>query len=297
MQITIISSSQPATLTKHVSRKADGSLDKVSSAHMTKGYAQQVSANSMAKLNALLDALHPNQAIAYGVPSVQEAPIVSEKYLASTPGAITRSDKHFRWPKGGGFMMLDYDPAPDGVSLSRDALLGVLFSVLPAAASCGWLWRPSASGNIYDATTGEELEGLKGQRVYLAVRDVADAPRAGQVLFKRLWLAGHGRIELAANGAQLVRGPVDASVWQPSRLDFAAGAVCAQGLVRNPPPGLAIEGPLLDTRATLPDLTADEERAYAQLVYAAKEFTLAASSAKREQHIHEVAHQQGATPE
>lgn len=297
MKITIVSSTKPSTLTKHISRKQDGTLEKTSSASMTQGRAEVIDVNSMAHLNAVLDQLQPNQATAYGVPANGDAPIVSERYLASTPGAITRSDKFFTWPKGGGFMMLDYDPATDGHAMGRDALLGALFTVLPAAATSGWLWRPSASGNIYDAATGAELSGLKGQRVYVAIKDASDAPRAGAVLFKRLWLAGLGRIELARNGAQLVRGMVDASVWQPSRLDFSAGAVCGPGLERRPPAGLAIEGPQLDTRAALPDLTQAEEQRYAQAVHDAKQATLGASATVREQFIHETARAQGVDPE
>lgn len=295
MKITIVSSTKPATLTKHISLGADGKLAKTSSAHMTQGHAQTADVSSMAALNTLLDGLLPNQAIAYGTPQASDAPIVSEKYLSSTPGAITRSDKFFSWPKGGGFMYLDYDPGAH--VLGRDALIGTLFSVLPAASTCGWLWRPSASGNVFDTSTGEELAGLKGQHIYIAVKDVADVPRAGGVLFKRMWLAGHGRIELAQNGAQLVRGLIDSAVWQPSRLDFAAGAVCAPGLERCPPPGLAVEGGLLDTRAALPDLTTDEERRFAELVHAAKGHTQQASADQREKHIHDVAGQQGVTPD
>jgi predicted P-loop ATPase len=294
MKITLISSTQPATLTKHIALQADGTLSKTSSAHMTKGHAQVADVNSVAAFNGLLDGLQPNQAVAYGVPAVDSAPIVSERYLSSTPGAITRSDKFFSWPKGGGFMYLDYDPGAN--VLGRDALLGALFSVLPAAASCGWLWRPSASGNVFDASTGEELSGLKGQHVYIAVKDVADVPRAGQALFKRVWLAGMGRIELAQNGAMLVRSLIDSAVWQPSRLDFAAGAVCGPGLVRHPPAGLAIEGPQLDTRLTLPDLTPDEEKRYAHMVYDAKQAATPASAQQRETHIHTVAAQQNVDP-
>lgn len=295
MKITIVSSSKPSTLTKHISRGDGGQLNKVSSAHMTQGQATQADINSMAEFNSLLDSLQANQAVAYGVATVASAPLVSEKYLAGTPGAITRSDKHFKWPKGGGVMYLDYDP---GVSvLGRDALLGTLFSVLPAAASCGWLWRPSASGNVFDASTGTELAGLKGQHVYIAVKDAADIPRAGNVLFKRVWLAGHGRIELAQNGAQLVRGLIDSAVWQPSRLDFAAGAVCEPGLERRPPAGLAVEGGLLDTKQALPDLTMDEEKRYAELVHAAKGSTQQASADQRGAHINTVAQQQGVSPD
>ena len=95
------------------------------------------------------------------------------------------------------------------------------------------LWWPSASSHICDAETGEDLTGLRGQRIYLMVREAGDIPRAGAVLVDRFWAAGHGRIAVSAAGAALERCPVDGSVWQPERLDFAAGAVCGEGLVQR----------------------------------------------------------------
>jgi predicted P-loop ATPase len=295
MQITVLSSTQPATLTKHISRGADGALTKTSSAHMTQGRATVCRIRSMKELDQLLDTLQPNQAVAYGVTASNDVAVVSEKYLASTKGAVTRSDKFFSWPTGAGVMYLDYDPAD--VVLGRDELLGALFNILPAAAASNWLWRPSASGNIYDAVTGEELVGLMGQHIYLAVLDASDIKRAGEVLFKRAWLKGYGRIVIAQNGAQLVRSVIDSAVWQPSRLDFAAGAVCGAGLERKPPIGQASEGGLLDTKIAIPDLTPDEERKYLEMVHEAKGRTLNASTKQRGDHIENVALAQGVSPD
>jgi P4 family phage/plasmid primase-like protien len=150
---------------------------------------------------------------------------------------------------------------------------------------------------VYDSATGEELAGIKGQHVYLAVKNASDIKRAGDVLFKRAWLAGLGRIEIAQNGAQLVRGLIDAAVWQPSRLDFAAGAVCGEGIERRPPDGVFSEGGLLDTESVILNLTPDEERQYSEMVHTAKGRTLQASTQQREHHIENVALAQGTNTE
>ena len=65
------------------------------------------------------------------------------------------------------------------------------------------------------------------------VADASDIERAGQVLFDRLWLAGHGYFKVSSAGTLLSRTLVDGSVYQPSRLDFVAGAVCKPPLVQE----------------------------------------------------------------
>lgn len=92
------------------------------------------------------------------------------------------------------------------------------------------------------------------------MQDAADIPRAGAALVARLWLAGLGHIEVSKSGALLERTLVDASVWQPSRLDFAGGAACGSGLEQRRGDPVIIEGSAdaIDSRAALPDLTAEE---------------------------------------
>ena len=103
--------------------------------------------------------------------------------------------------------------------------------------------------------TGEDLTGLRGQRIYLIVQEAGDIPRAGAALVDRLWAAGHGRIAVSVAGTALERCPVDSSVWQPEHLDFAAGAACGEGLVqrRGAPVLIPGSGDIVDTRVALPD--------------------------------------------
>jgi hypothetical protein len=293
MRVSVISSTNPAVLSKQVVRQPDGTLSKISSAHLNLGQVDVVDIQSASGLIRLLDGLHPNQAVAYGVPPVDVAVLTSRKQQPNYPGSITRSDDYFKWPKGPGVMVLDYDPPHGGKSATQAELLNALFSVAPALAGGGWAWRPSASGNIYDQATGQELEGLKGQRLYVLADNAADVPRAGAALHVRLWLAGHGRIELAQNGAQLERSLVDTSMWQPSRLDFAAGAICGPGLERRPAPGLWNDAAPVDTAKWLADPTPAEQAAYRQLVAQAKDATLPASRAQFEAHVGAVAAAEG----
>lgn len=293
MKVSIISSQRPAVLSKQIARGADGALVKTSSAHLSLGHVQVAEVGSMSELARLLDGLMPNQAVAYGAPTQDNATLCSRAQLPNHPGAITRSDDHFRWPKSDGVMVLDYDAPTGAPALSQSQLLQAVFSLAGGAAAGGWCWRPSASGNIYDAATGEELVGLKGQRVYLRVTDPADILRAGQALHARMWLAGYGRIEIAQNGAQLERSLIDTAMWQPSRLDFAAGAVCGAGLVRCPPAAVWNDGPAIDLKACIPPLTSDEQAAYRRRVADAKSATSRESAEQFERHVHTVAAEEG----
>ncbi|WP_144682905.1 hypothetical protein [Desulfobotulus alkaliphilus] len=187
-------------------------------------------------------------------------PVLSKKLFekAGCPeGTITRCAANFQWPEGGGLMMMDYDPPESQGALSQDTLRESLFGVVPGMSEAGLVQWYSASSYIA-LPDGAPYTGAKGQRVWVLVEDANDIPRAGQVLFDRLWLAGHGRIEISKSGSLLERSLVDASVWQPERLDFVAGAYCRDGIRQNRPAPLVLEGGPLNTRQALPDLTSSE---------------------------------------
>lgn len=294
MLVSLITSQSPNVIAKNIDKMPDGTLRKTSTAYMMRGSANIMPIDTLEQFNGLLDQLMPCHALAFGVPSTDNALIVKASDLHKNPGAISRSDKYFAWPKGEGMLFLDYDPDAGEQTMQPQALLDTITTSL---GPCGMLWRPSASGFIYDADTGEELDGLKGQHVYIPVADASDIPRAGAVLFKRLWLAGHGRIVLAQNGAMLVRSLVDGAVWQPSRLDFAAGAVCGPGIVRKPPQGVVAPGAVLDTRKVLPELSAEEDQRYRQLVEKAKNNSAPQSANVREAYIIQRAQAEGVSVE
>ena len=144
---------------------------------------------------------------------------------------------------------------PTGWRFPARSSFGLIRAAAPGLADVAMLWWPSASSHICDAETGQDLTGLRGQRMYLLVREAGDIPRAGAALVDRFWAAGHGRIIVSAAGAALERCPVDGSVWQPERLDFAAGAGCGEGLVQRRGAPVLIPGSseMVDTRIALPD--------------------------------------------
>ncbi|WP_170582943.1 hypothetical protein [Ruegeria arenilitoris] len=118
----------------------------------------------------------------------------------------------------------------------------------------------------------------------MGVEDGTDIPRAADVLLKRLWLHGFGYILISGSGAQLIRATLDPCMYQPSRLDYAAGAVCGEGLEQRRPDAFLIsEGlALADTRRVFPDLTASEEAAYQARVATEVARTRNAALAQRE---------------
>jgi hypothetical protein len=232
IRLAIVSSTVPRTLSKRFKLGPDNTLDKRSGGAVAEGRAEIREVDGLAGLAVLLKGLGPNQALTYGLPAESPTRILSRKAFeaAGRPGdALTRTRSCFAWPEGPGIMMLDHDAQGDD-RLTRDALVALLHEAAPGLASAALLWWPSASSHIHETATGCDLTGLRGQRLYVAVADARDIPRAGQALVDRFWAAGHGRIAVSGAGAALERCPIDASVWQPERLDFAAGAICGAGL-------------------------------------------------------------------
>ena len=239
------------------------------------GEAQRLALGSLVELAALLPQLTPAQALAYGVPAHESARVVTRDALRrvhesarsfgeSTDGVpvIARDREHFQWPAGPGILMLDYDPpdAPDPLSPPR--FREALYEAWPALRVAPHLWRPSAGSCIYRQDTGEELRGILGQRLYVAVAEASDIARAGAALAARLWLAGRGRYEVSTSGQLLERTLIDTAVWQPERLDFCGGAECAPPLEQRLPEPVVFnaDAPPVDTRRALPELTLKEEQ-------------------------------------
>lgn len=257
-RVTVISSSRPARLTKAYSLTGDGSLQKQPAGAMVEGRAEVVAVGSLSEFATLLTGLSPAQALTYGRPA--EAPVTlttQERWVeAGRPaGMLPRTNKTFAWPPGPGVLMLDHDPGPGQASLSRDDLAAAVRAAVPGLADAAMIWWASASSHIIDTRTGDDLTGLRGQRLYLMLADATDIPRAGAAMVDHLWAAGHGYIVVSKSGALLERTIVDAAVWQPSRLDFAAGATCRSPLQQDRGPPVPMPGAveIVDSRAAIPD--------------------------------------------
>lgn len=259
--LSIITAIKPARLSKGYSLGAGGYLLKSTGGNLTQGRVEARTIETLADLAAILQSLTPAQALVYGVPINTATRVMTRKAFAEAgqpAGATTRTNDAFQWSQGAGVLMLDYDPAAGCDPLDRQALVQAIHQAAPGLADAALLWWPSASSCIW--ADNRELRGLMGQRLYVLVNDAADIPRAGKALVARLWLAGHGHIEISSSGAMLERTLVDASVWQPSRLDFAGGAACSAGLQQRRGDPVIIKGSQdrIDSNAALPDLTPGE---------------------------------------
>ena len=244
---------------------------------MTSGQVKRRTLRDAADLAALLPKLTAHQALSFGLCAERVARIVAQNMLDKVPSGsmpvFARTAQFFVW-EGPGVLMLDFDAPKDGTPpLTRKQAPELVAEVCPELARAPMVICDSASSHIWNRETGKELIGARGLRIYVFVSDATDIPRAGKVLFSRLWLAGHGRIELSATGSMLVRGPIDDAVWQRERMDFAAGAACEPPLEqRRPSPEVRNnDASPLDTRLALPPLTSKQERELSRLVQAAKE--------------------------
>ena len=251
---TRITSSKPDILSKTYRIKDDCQLDKQTSASMVKGRAERTSINSLHDLSETIKNLKTNQVLAYG--DVGDVDIISKKAwleCGRPSNPVPRTKEHFKFMKGPGVLMLDCTDG--GNSMSRDELVNVIRTAVPGLNEVNMLWVPSSSSHIFNADTNEERTGLKGQRLYILVTDATDIPRAGQAIVNYLWAAGHGSIEISKSGSLLERCPVDETVWQPNRLDFAAGAHCIDPLEQRRGDPEIITGSIefLDTASAIPD--------------------------------------------
>lgn len=271
---TKVIAAQPKVVTKQFWLDAEGNLQKQTTAMVKRGSMQRLTVADAENFAEVLAGLRTNECLVYGVPPRDDAELVTSEAwakLGKPDNPLPRAKDVFAWPSGAGVLLLDYDAPKNGtVALDRDALLAALEQAAPNMAMHDRLWWPSTSSLIFDAATGKELSGIKGQRLYPLVLDATDIPRAGTALNERLWLAGYGRYEVSKSGSLLERPLFDGSVWQTNRIDFAAGADCHKGLEQRRGKPLVLHGivgGLLDTRTAIPDLNAAE----AARVKAAKE--------------------------
>lgn len=280
--VSVFHAINPEHLSKGFHLGPDGELIKEPGGSLVEGTVEKKSFNFMSEFANFLQTLTPGHALAYGVCRHEKAKVVTQAMLAiakpSSLPIVSRTREHFQYPKGQGIMMLDIDVPKNGDPIfTVEKLLAALFKACPELEPAAFVICHSASSHICKGD--DELLGQRGLRVYMLVADATDIPRAGDVLFKRLWLHGYGRIEISRAGTILVRGPIDVAVFKPENLDFAGGAAVTPPLEQRRPAPIVVEddfgGNALDTRDCLPDLTMSQESEYLTKVRAAKELARA----------------------
>jgi len=233
----------------------DGKLRKTSAATLYEGTAETRTVDNLRGLAAIIDGLTSEEALTFGVCSFDKARVVTQKKSAKPEGldVVCRDRAHFRWPRGRGVLMFDIDRPQDGSAplkaMEFDALLG---EIQPWWKGVGRMYRPSASAFICDAS-GKDYTGASSLRCYSILDIAKNAHFVGINVADAFWRAGHGRIEFSASGSMLVRCPVDTTVWQPERLDFAGPVVLGPGLTKGKFPPLFLEGGDIDSEQVLYD--------------------------------------------
>ena len=257
IHVTVISSTNPKTLSKQY-ELIDEQLQKTTVADMSAGSAEIKTLANLYEFSELLQSLNHNQALTYGVPQFSPANLITKSQFIERnepSGYLTRTKEHFDWPKqSAGILMLDYDPANDDIPKTREELLAILQTAAPALINASYIWWCSSSSHIINEQE-IDLTGLKGQRFYMLVIDATDISRAGKALVELLWAAGFGHYEVGNAGQLLERCPVDASVWQPNRLDFASGAACIAPLKQDRGIPIVVDGEAIDSLTAFPELT------------------------------------------
>jgi len=270
-KLTLITTKHPATLGKTFKLTASG-LKKETAGQMVEGSFEVCDFANIEALAQILASVGNDQAIMASLPVGKRSSgrLVTKAEKTNHPGALARTKEDFTFPTNqSGVLTVDYDPPAGTTPLDRNQLWNLLAATVPGITSAGVIWWCSGSSFIYQGKT--EIQGLRGQRIYILVQDLADTVRFGDVLFKRLWLAGQGRFEISNAGSLLSRSIVDLAMFQVARLDFCGGAVVEAPLEqRRGLPVVLSNGGWLDTRAALPDLTAPEQAAYEDLAEAAK---------------------------
>lgn len=257
---TVITS-RGSSLTKRFTLH-DGEIRKTAAAQLTDGTAERIEVASVAEFAAIHARLEKNQALTYGTTEQARARIVTKARLSDAPNAIARDRKHFAFAKRPGVMMFDHDPGRINFG-SGGELRAALIKACPVLEFARMLWCPSASSYIYNRETGIEVQGLRGQRLYMLVADASDIPRAGSALAQLLCAVGYAYAAVSKAGTVLDRTIIDASVYAPERLDFAAGADCVPPLEQRPGGYVILEDDFLavdffDTRL-IPDPTPEQQ--------------------------------------
>ncbi len=258
--------SEGSPLAKRWTLAPDGRAEKTTAAQLYSGTYSVREFKDVHGLAEVVGGTTTQQAISASTPADGSVSgrVVPVRLLADNPEAKARTKKEFVL-QGPSFGLIDCDEA----GITRDELVAMLHKVAPGLAGAGAVWLPSGSSHICHGD--KDLTGLRGQHIYVMVKDVADWPRVLKVLARRLWLAEHGSVKVSKSGAVLTRCPVDTAVGDCARLVFSGGAIAVAPLEqRRGKPVVLSEGGFLDTAKAIPDLADEEVGRYEALVAKAK---------------------------
>lgn len=254
-ELSLVRISDPQQYGKSFSIGPDGKLNKQTVGYHKRGTVERIRTD-VAGLARLIEQAQPGDHLLSGVPAIaagNDAPLAAKD--DAREGELTRTSQHLLPPDGAGSILIDCD-----IEGTDDHLLmQQLTDACAALGDVAGIVSTSSSASIVDARTGEVLTPPKVHAIF-PVADAADAPRALQVLFDRLWLAGYGRVEISKAGEPLLRTAVDLAMAKHTQPLFLRSHIGC-GLEQQRRVKVVNEHGqcnLLNTREALPDLSEAE---------------------------------------
>jgi hypothetical protein len=241
VSFTVVTRTDGRPVSKIISPDGQGGITKQASANISQGTMKRV-AIPFKDFGPFIRSMKNNQGIVHGVPVNHGGDDYQEFDFGlvgqeNPPSRLSRSQKYLAYPTDTAFIcMFDHDPKPEQNPISPEDFIEAICKEVPDFANCPTWHTPSTSSCIYDLN-GKELSGQgSGFHLYFPFSDPTALPSFVAILFRRLWLGGHGYILVTRSGAMLERTIFDAAVFSPERLDFVSGAVCQNCYQRLPDP-------------------------------------------------------------
>jgi len=246
-----------STLNPISKRFIDGKLQHPGT--LKQGKAFKIKIKNVAELQEIVDGSSAINAFGFGTYE-ENVDAIKITCKGSEYQILERTKENFKYRDNPGFLLIDYDPV--GTPLHRDQLLEAYQQAVPELEQAPTFWKTSSSSCINGSP-------IKGQHFLVSILDSKDIERLNTILFKRLWLSGHGYIFIDKAGRMHPRTIMDKAVNSPERLCFIKADV-------KEPDHQDIQTKIynnsnkpIDT-SSIPDLSTKEENDYNELVNAAK---------------------------
>lgn len=281
--VTFTSFTSINPLSKSFRISDSGSINKTPAAQMTEGLATLITID-FADFAARLSSANELTAFGYGlfdqIKFGKSVMLTVKNRAKPEKSLIARTKEYFSYPPQSGIIMIDYDPSSAGQRIKSPAeMMEILCLITETFKNVAYCSRGSLSSGVHKIDESPKSAG--GFHLYIPVSDASDIPRFGKALFQRLFIAGHGHIDLASNGAMLVRSIIDAAVFSPERLDFVGPPIISDDLEWTPPKPFYCAGEFLDTHALI-DLDVSDSEQFEALVRELKAAKLPESKTVRE---------------
>lgn len=272
IEFTLVKSE--STLTKTIKVGKAGQLEKSGDISLYRGRALRKSlfgtpAEAVNQLRGILKALGRNEAIICAPPPSgnDDWPLVKKAELPGSPGAIARTQEHFRPSSGPALIAMDFDTAEFPQDLLNEIkkagnISKALAAVCPAFAKAACVCRASTSSGV--RVKGADSKSKEsGQHRYYVASDGRSIERCFEILGDRLMLAGFLWGKIAQTGDILPRTLFDvAASKDPSRLFYEADSILADDRLEYSPGArepVVTPGGILDISGIEP-LTDDERK-------------------------------------